>query len=37
MDGVDTYLATYPDSPVVLDVLGTADRGDRVRTDARGV
>jgi hypothetical protein len=34
MDGVDTYLATYPDSPIVLDVLGTAD-GDEIRVRAR--
>jgi hypothetical protein len=30
MDGVDTYLSTYPDSPIVLDVLGTVD-ADEIR------
>jgi hypothetical protein len=25
VDAVDTYLSTYPESPVVLDVLGTVD------------
>lgn len=25
MDAIDTYLSTYPESPIVLDVLGTAD------------
>jgi hypothetical protein len=30
MDGVDTYLSTYPGSPIVLDVLGTAD-ADEIR------
>jgi hypothetical protein len=33
MDGVDTYLATYPESPIVLDVLGTAD-ADEIRARA---
>jgi hypothetical protein len=30
VDAVDTYLATYPASPVVLDVLGTGD-ADEIR------
>jgi hypothetical protein len=28
VDAVDTWLRTYPSSPVVLDVLGTADPGE---------
>src|SRR5205085_714443 len=35
VDGVDTYFARYRDSPIVLDVLGTADP-DEVRAIARG-
>lgn len=27
LDGVDTYLRRYPDSPILLDVLGTLDAG----------
>jgi len=33
VDPVDTYLSTYPESPVILDVLGTLD-GDEVRARA---
>jgi hypothetical protein len=34
VDAVDTFLSTYPESPVVLDVLGTAD-ADRIRALAQ--
>ncbi|HEX3805552.1 MAG TPA: hypothetical protein VHV52_02125 [Gaiellaceae bacterium] len=34
MDAVDTYLSTYPGSPIVLDVLGTLD-GDEIRARVR--
>ena len=34
VDAVDTYLSTYPASPVVLDVLGTLD-ADEIRAVAR--
>jgi phosphotransferase family enzyme len=33
LDGVDTYLRRYPDSPILLDVLGTLD-ADAIRTQA---
>ncbi|MFL5925419.1 MAG: hypothetical protein ACJ77E_00595 [Gaiellaceae bacterium] len=36
MDGVDTFLRRYPDSPVVLDVLGTLD-ADGIRARARRI
>ena len=32
VDAVDTYLSTYPDSPIVLDVLGTLD-SDAIRAE----
>jgi hypothetical protein len=28
VDGIDTFLRRYPDSPIVLDVLGTLDAGE---------
>jgi hypothetical protein len=28
VDGIDRYLGRYPDSPIVLDVLGTLDAGE---------
>ena len=28
MDGVDAHLRQYPDSPILLDVLGTLDAGE---------
>lgn len=36
MDGVDTYLRRYPDSPILLDVLGTLDAGE-IRAEARRI
>jgi Phosphotransferase enzyme family len=36
LDGVDTYLRRYPDSPILLDVVGTLD-ADAIRARARGI
>src|SRR5262249_16858900 len=36
LDGVDTYLRRYPDSPILLDVLGTLD-ADAIRARAWGI
>src|SRR5690348_5084310 len=36
VDAVDTFLSTYPESPVVLDVLGTLDP-DEIRRLVRGL
>jgi hypothetical protein len=33
VDAIDTYLSTYPESPIVLDVLGTVD-ADEIRARA---
>jgi phosphotransferase family enzyme len=36
LDGVDMYLRRYPDSPILLDVLGTLD-ADAIRARAWGI
>src|SRR5689334_20697184 len=36
LDGVDTYLRRYPDSPILFDVLGTLD-GDEIRARLWGI